>query len=640
MSYLTIYYLLDAAISEKAQGIKLTFFDPSENKWKEILDTDYTPYFFIPYPISKDDLKVIDSLNLETIIVEKIDLFTRQTKKIVRINLKNFSDPTQISRKFSKSWEKDIPIVLSYMYDKNLVFGAQYKIQGKKISPLLKVLKEDLETFRKTFSEIKKNDLEKYNLSKKLFIFCSQPVPIVSLERFGIKKKVDSKHLHSMFMLARLANIPISDTYHNRKVSTWIKSILHYYLRKKNILIPTAKELRKGEKTHSVKGALTLTPEPGIYFNTVVVDFDSMYPSLIDSYNLSHETIDCDDKKCQTNKVPELDHYVCTKLRGVYSILIGSLKDLRIHWFKPRSKNKALSPERRSLAKTTSDLLKLILVSSYGVVIRIHGLSRSSLGESITAYGRYSLRTAYDIAKNNGLHPIYGDTDSLFLENPNDQQIEWLIKTVKTKLKLDLSVQERYNMCVLPKASKAYFGIRKDGTVDIKGLTAIKSNSPNFINTIFNECVQELKIATNKLELIKAKKRIKTVVNKAVTNLKLGKVRLKDLEYVVVIHEDPKEKLKSKTLHQPYQSAFQLLESGKKVKRRDKIHFIKVKPFIYKGRKFTVKPTEQVKNFMEINVDDYVRNLKTSLNQTFEPMGITFTSDITTEKTLFDFTSN
>ena len=82
-------------------------------------------------------------------------------------------------------------------------------------------------------------------------------------------------------------------TYKSRKVSVWIKSILYNYLRKNNILIPTAKELRRGEETHSVKGALTLTPEPGVYFNTVVVDFDSMYPSLIDSYNLSHETIDC-----------------------------------------------------------------------------------------------------------------------------------------------------------------------------------------------------------------------------------------------------------------------------------------------------------------------------------------------------------
>ena len=635
-----IYYLLEAAVSEKDQGIKLTFFNPSENKWKEILDTDYRPYFFIPYPISEDDQKVLDNLNLEPIIVEKIDLFTRQTEKIAQINLNNFSDPAHISRQFSKSWEKDIPIVLSYAYDKNLVFGTQYKIQGKEIIPFLDVSKEELKTFRKIFSEIKKNDIEKYKLSKKLFILCSQPVPAVTLERLGIKKKVDSKHLHTMFMLARLANIPLSFTYNNRKVSTWIKSILHYYLRKKNILIPTAKELRKGEKPHSVKGALTLSPEPGIHFNTVVVDFDSMYPSLIDSYNLSHETIDCAEKECQTNKVPGLDHCVCTKLRGVYSVLIGSLKDLRIHWFKPQSKNKTLSTETRNLAKTTSDLLKLLLVSSYGVVIKIHGLSRSSLGESITAYGRYSLRTAYEIAKNNGLYPIYGDTDSLFLENPTDQQIEWLIKTVKTRLKLDLSIEERYNICVLPKASKAYFGIRKDGTVDIKGLTAIKSNSPNFINNVFNECIQELKNVQNESELIKAKKRIKNVVNKAVTNLKLGQVPLKDLEYIILIHEDPKEKLKGTTLHQPYQCAFQLLELGKKIKKRDKMHFIKVKPFIYKGRKFTVKPTEQVKNFKEINIDDYIRNLRTSLDQTFKSMGINFTSDITAKKTLFDFTSN
>ena len=37
---MTIYYLLDAAVSEKKQGIKLTFFNPSKNKWKEINLTD------------------------------------------------------------------------------------------------------------------------------------------------------------------------------------------------------------------------------------------------------------------------------------------------------------------------------------------------------------------------------------------------------------------------------------------------------------------------------------------------------------------------------------------------------------------------------------------------------------------------
>ena len=481
-------------------------------------------------------------------------------------------------------------------------------------------------------------DPEKYDLSKRLFILCSQSVPEVNLERLGIRDKVDSEELHSMFMLARLANISIPFTYRARQVSVWIKSILHNYLRRNNILIPTARELRRGEEAHSVKGALTLTPEPGIHLNTVVVDFDSMYPSLIDSYNLSHETIDCADEECQSNKVPELDHCVCTKRRGVYSLLIGSLKDLRIHWFKPRSKDKSLTAEKRSLAESTSHLLKLVLVSSYGVVIRIYGISRSSLGESITAYGRYSLKSSYEIAKEKGLHPIYGDTDSLFLEDPTEKEIEWLIKTVKKRLKLDLSVEVRYTLCVLPAASKAYFGIKKDGTYDIKGLTAIKSNSPDFIRKVFEDCVKELTTVKNRSELLKAKRKIEAIVQNAIEDLVGGTIPMEDLEYSVVIHDDPIKKVKGNSIHQPYQCAIQLLDSGKKVRRSDEMRFVKVKPFLYHGRRFTVKPTENVKRFSEINFGDYVRNLRTALNQTFKPMNIAFSDQSKSEKTLFDFT--
>jgi len=635
---LIIHYLLDAAVSEKEQGIKMTFFNPSENKWKEVLDTEYRPYFFIPYPITEDDFKVIQEQKLRTKLVKKTDLFSRQTIKLTRVELGDLFDLRQTSKKFSKSWEKDISIVSSYMYDKNLVFGAQYRINGKEIMPLADISQEDLKDFRKSFSEIRRTDPEKYKLSKRLFALCSQSVPEVNLERLGIRNKVDLKELHTMFMLARLANISIPSTYRARQVSVWIKSILHNYLRKNNILIPTAKELRRGEEAHSVKGALTLTPEPGLHLNTVVVDFDSMYPSLIDSYNLSHETIDCADEECQSNKVPGLDHCICTKRRGVYSILIGSLKDLRIHWFKPRSKDKALTAELQSLAESTSHLLKLILVSSYGVVIRIHGISRSSLGESITAYGRYSLKSAYKIAKEKGLHPIYGDTDSLFLEDPSEKEIKWLIKTVKKRLKLDLSVDVRYTLCVLPAASKAYFGIKKDGTYDIKGLTAIKSNSPDFIRKVFEDCVKELTTIKDRSELPKAKRKIEAIVQNAIEDLVRGEIPLKDLEYSVVIHDDPMVKVRGNSIHQPYQCAFQLLDSGQKVKTGDEMRFVKVNPFLYQGRKFTVKPTEYAKRFSEINVMDYIRNLRTALNQIFKHMNITFSDKSKSEKTLFDFT--
>ena len=636
MGCLTIYYLLDTTVLEKEQSIQLTFFDPITNNFKEILDTTYRPYFFTLYPIPQDDLKIIQEHKIKTSVVEKKKFFTGQTVKLTRIELKDFSDRQQISRKFSKSWEIDVGVVSSYMYDKNYVFGAQYKIEDKQITPLYNVSKANLQTFEKAFFEIKNFDPEKYNLSKKLFILCSQPVPKVSLERFGIKQ-VDPEQLYIMFTLARLTNIPISKTYQNRQVSTWIKSYLHNYLRNKNILIPTSNELRRDETVHTIKGALTFTPKPGVHFNTVVVDFDSMYPSLIDSFNLSHETIDCNDDECQSNKVPKLSHYVCTKRRGIYSILVGSLKDLRIHWFKPRSSNKTLSTEKQRLAKATSDLLKLILVSSYGVVVRIQGLSRPSLAESITAYGRYSLREAYKIAEQKGLNPIYGDTDSLFLENPSEKEIKWLIKTIKNQLKLDLSVDERYTLCVLPKAAKAYFGIRKDATVDIKGLTAIKSNSPNFVHNVFNNCIQELTNVKNKLDLIKAKDRIKIIVQKALDNLTKGTVPIKDLEYSVVIHDDPKEKIKGKTIHQPYQCAIQLLNTGKTVKRRDTMHFIKVKPFNYQRKKFTVKPTDQITNLREINIEDYKRNLITALNQVFKPMEIKIQYNEKSKGTLSDF---
>jgi len=77
-------------------------------------------------------------------------------------------------------------------------------------------------------------------------------------------------------------------------------------------------------------------------------------------------------------------------------------------------------------------------------------------------------------------------------------------------------------------------------------------------------------------------------------------------------------------LHQPYQCAIQLIDSGVEVNKRDTVSFIKVNPFNYKGKKFTVKPSSHIRNVAEINVEDYVRNLRTALGQTFEPMDIDF----------------
>lgn len=615
----------------------LILFNPSTEALEEVLDKDYRPYFFIPYPQTLKDQEILNELRAKTRLEEKKDLFTGQTIRVTRVEMEGASDLKRASEGFDKAWESEVPLILSYVYDQDLTFGAQHSIQGERVKTVFQVSETARQRFEERFSKVEKADPSKYGLLERWFSLCSQPIPNIAPEKIGIKGQVDPERYYLAFMLSRVANLPIPVAYSSHQVSTWIKSILHNHLRRNNILIPTSTELRRGETEKKIQGALTFSPDPGIHFNTVVTDFESLYPSLIDSYNLSYETINCHHAECQANKVPELQHHVCTQRRGVYSVLIGSIKDLRINWFKPLARGETISAEERRLAPATSQLLKLILVSSYGVTIRIHGLSRPSLAESITAYGRHSLQTTWDIAVEKGLHPIYGDTDSLFLDNPTEEQVEWLIRTVRERLHLDLAVDERYPVCVLPKAMKAYFGIRRDGTADIKGVTAVKSNSPVFIQNVFRDCVKEMAKVKNQVDYIEAKGRIQRVMANAIKEFKAGKVPLKYLDYQVEIHEDPVEKMKEKVLHQPYQCAIQLIDLGKSVQKGDVVNLVKVKPFQYRGRPFTVKPTEQVKNFHEINLDDYVRNLRTALNQTFKPMDIEFKEDEAKKGTLADF---
>ena len=162
------------------------------------------------------------------------------------------------------------------------------------------------------------------------------------------------EQVYLAFLLSRLANIPVPKAHKSRRVSDWIKSIIYTYLRSNDVLIPTSRELRRGLETHRVVGALTLEPMAGTYFNTVVCDFESLYPSCIDSFNLSFETVDCLHEECRVNKILEVGHHVCTRRRGFYSLLVGALKDLRIRWFKPLANNTSLLVAARFLFRPGS----------------------------------------------------------------------------------------------------------------------------------------------------------------------------------------------------------------------------------------------------------------------------------------------
>jgi len=619
---LDFYYLLDA----KTEGriIVLRFYHAQAKETLEIRDSDCKPYFFLPHPLSKSDEEGVQSLHGEVEGVKKRELFTDELKELTKVTVYTSDALRSASKTFEKVWETEIEYTRSYVYDHNLVFGAPYTIVETQPVLLTNVSEELENKFEKTFAYTKTADPQKYAQIKHWFSLLHQPVPRIEPELLGLKE-ASLDFLHNTFTLARIANIPVTEAYQSRRVSDWLKSVIYTYLRKNSVLIPTSRELRRGLETHMVPGALTVQPKAGVYFNTVVCDFESLYPSLIDSYNLSYETVNCPHEECRVNRINECaQNWVCKKRRGFYSVLVGALKDLRIHWFKPLSKNTLVSEKDRKNADALVTLLKLISVSSYGVTVRIHGLACPPLAECITGYGRWALQTTWDMAEAKGLHPTYGDTDSIFLDNPQQAHVEWLTKTVKEKLKLDLSIDKQYSLCVLPAAKKAYFGILPDGKPDIKGLTAIKSNSPNFIQNVFQNCVKELSHVGTNEEYELAKKRIVRVAQQAIGELKKRRIQLEDLVYSIKLYFDPKERMETdvKVTPQPYQCAIQLLNIGKKVDRGDTVRFIKVRPFNYKGKTFTVKPVEHVKSVKEINVQDYIRNMTTALEQTFAPMGI------------------
>jgi DNA polymerase elongation subunit (family B) len=595
-------WLIDASYSPGRVILTLVGADNLEFiRWT---DTNFHPYYLTEKGHRGEPIKRVNLFTQQELILQKV-IYSGKSPNV-------------------DGWELEIDPALSYVYDKKLRFGVLHSYKDNSWRPQASLEGEELVRFNELFGESREKDPLKYSLVKEAYGYTRQPIPQIDRQKLGLPEGSTEDYANA-FLLSRIANLPLLRTYKNYLVSEWIRSMLNTYYRAHDILIPNPEELKLGDTKKFVTGALTIAPESGTYFNMHVLDFESLYPGCIDVFNLSYETIRCGHSECKENIVPGLDYNICTKRRGIYSALTGALRDLRLRVFKPYTKTANSTVDENM--KAASRILKLFLVSCYGVTVRIHGLASPLLGEAITAYGRYVLQSTWDAAKQHGLKPKYGDTDSIFLDNPKEEDARELIRSIQNRFHLELASDRIYSVCVLSSAKKAYFGILPNGEPEIKGLSIAKSNSPNFFRKTFQDCLIKLSEGRQSpSEFEQSKRQLPDVVKGAIRELREGRVELPDLEYRVELREDPQEKSEAKTLPQPYQAAVLLSKEGKKASRGDTVAFIKVHPFKMQGRQFTVKPTSQT-NPKEVNVEDYVRNLISSLSQTFEPMSINIQVD-------------
>jgi len=435
----------------------------------------------------------------------------------------------------------------------------------------------------------------------------------------------DNLVMKLILALTRISRMPMEDV-SRQGVSRWIRNFLQFEHRGRNVLIPNTEDILavKGKtvtkatiKGKKYKGAIVVKPVPGVHFNVAVMDFASLYPSLIKVWNLGYQTIRCSHPECKSNTIPDTPHWVCTKYRALESLLIGSLRDLRVKWYKPKSKDKTLPKEMRSWYNVIQSALKVILNASYGVFgAATFDLYCPPVAEATAAIGRHSITQISNKAHELGIQVIYGDTDSIFLKNPAQEQIDSLAQWSGKELKMELDVDKLYRYALFSSRKKNYLGVSADGSVDVKGLTGKKRHIPIFIKKAFNQMNEQLAQVKSPAEFEGAKKRIANVIRNCYLKLKKRDwERLDELAFHVVLGEAPERYVKTTPQH--VKAAKILQKKGYKLKAGDLISFVKV------VKEPHVKPI-QLASDSEIDTEKYVGYLHSTFDQVLDALGLDF----------------
>ncbi len=436
----------------------------------------------------------------------------------------------------------------------------------------------------------------------------------------------DNLVMKLIILLMRVSRLSMEDLT-RQGVSSWIKNLFYYEHRRRNYLIPIPADINqiKGMsetkaiiKDKKFRGAIVVEPEAGVHFNVAVLDFASLYPSIIKEYNLSYETVRCPHPECRTNIVPETKHWVCKKRKGITSLIIGFLRDTRVKWFKPKSKDHSLKVEERTWNSIVERALKVYLNASYGVFgnepFPFYCLP---VAESTAAIGRYAIQRVITKAKSLGMNVIYGDTDSVFIKNPPEKAINELINWSKQEIRIDLEIDSRYRYVCLSERKKNYLGVFKDGSVNIKGLTGKKRNTPQFAQKAFLQMVETLSRVESMEDFDKAKKEIQEVAKSCYNKIKNKEFSLEEFAFHVQISKPLNSYVKTTPQH--VKAARQLSKNGKAFKPGDKISFVKVRG------KDGVRPIE-LANKEDIDTDKYKEYLKTTFEQVLDALGVSFDS--------------
>ncbi|CAL2036593.1 unnamed protein product [Caenorhabditis brenneri] len=233
-------------------------------------------------------------------------------------------------------------------------------------------------------------------------------------------------------------------------------------------------EKKNGKAQYS--GGLVLEPKKGLYETLILLlDFNSLYPSIIQEYNICYTTLEYSKDSDEQLSVPQN-----TDIEGVLPREIRKLVECR------RNVKTLMKTERNDAKRKQMDIrqmaLKLTANSMYGCLgFQYSRFYAKPLAALVTAKGREILMHSKDLVEKMGYSVVYGDTDSIMI-NTNSMdlvaakklgsEIKKAVNKCHRLLELDLDgVFKR--MLLLKKKKYAALTINPDTKVEAKELKGL-----------------------------------------------------------------------------------------------------------------------------------------------------------------------
>ncbi|QIW94811.1 hypothetical protein AMS68_000329 [Peltaster fructicola] len=234
------------------------------------------------------------------------------------------------------------------------------------------------------------------------------------------------------------------------------------------------------KKKDKYKGGLVFEPEKGLYDKVVLVmDFNSLYPSIIQEYNICFTTVDRGDIAEDEDKIPDVpkDRHNKAILPRLIQTLVNRRREV-----KKLMKDKNATEDQKATWDVKQQALKLTANSMYGCL----GYTKSRfyarpLAALTTSKGREILQSTKTLAEGtHALRVIYGDTDSVMV-NTNVDDVEAARKIGEEFKKsvngqyelLEIEIDHIFRRLLLH-AKKKYAAItvvdNKTTKLDVKGL--------------------------------------------------------------------------------------------------------------------------------------------------------------------------